>query len=165
MNRRNIIMADINPDKISDIVDKINKFVEIYAKQKEFVWVYDTHFQNCYRRKGKNNVQNFTIKRFDFEREFYHNGLAPIYENSPFDDIDDKHKLSMYEVIQLHMEWFYPAYCRVNGFINKLLYYIPEKVTLDDFKEMNELYRNIQSEGSENMTDYIVKNGTPNIQI
>lgn len=157
MNVRPIII-DINSDKILDIVSKINKFVEAYAVQKEFLWVYDTYFSICIEDEKKHGkVTYFILKRFDFEREFYHNGLHDIYENSPFDV-----SKTMYEVIQIHMNAFYPHYYMVECFIKKLLYHIPEKVTMDDFKEINNLYKSIKYQNLDNMTEYIRKQGVPN---
>ena len=143
----------INLINIDTIVDKINKFVWYYAKEKNISqWVYSIQFEFLYQIDiFPDNTPVYKnmmceLYQIDCEREFYSANFDYVYSNSPF----NKNKPPMKEIINAFIRMYHEEYIQIDEFINKMLYSIPSALEEDDFIKLNELYSKIKTDGISN---------------
>jgi hypothetical protein len=130
------------------IVNKINKFVQYYAKEKNLeTFIYTTYYEFLYQVDiFPDNSPVYKsilaeIYQINYEQMFYNANLDYVYNNSPF----IIQKPTMRNVIESFCKLYHEEYLQIEQFINKMLYSFPTKLVEDDFQNINKLYNKIKN--------------------
>lgn len=132
------------------VINKINKFVEFYAKEKNLVrYLYKIRFS--FRVENKILPPYYVVIDLillDYEREFIDAGFGNVYDNNPYKNgtpVVPLHDIILNYSIKVHVE-----YMKIETFVKMLLYEFPMKICDQDFIILNELYASIKKEGVKN---------------